>query len=371
MTKGKILYCASTASHLRNFHLPYMQGLQQMGYHVTACVNEQCELQYADEVVAIPFHKQITSTENIKNIFRVRDLLKQEQYTAISVHTTLAAAVVRAAVLLMPKSERPKVFNTCHGYLFGSKDGLNKWKYLLPEKLCAKVTDVLMVMNDEDKALAEQYKLYKKTGKLIMVPGMGVDFNRFDMPQSKQELRSQYDVTEDEVLYVFAGEFSHRKNQKMLIDAFARAAAQMPKAKLILAGMGVLLDECKLQVRQLHLEHKILFPGYVADMPTLYRMSDACVSASKIEGLPFNVMEAMYCGLPCVVSDIKGHKDLIANGQSGYLCSDVLQMAGCILQIYQSVSLRTRLGINAADDAEQYRLDEVKPAIMQVYEELM
>ena len=79
----------------------------------------------------------------------------------------------------------------------------------------------------------------------------------------------------------------------------------------------------------------------------------------------------MYCKLPCIVSDIKGHKDLIASGHSGYLCSDVLQMAGCILQTYQSASLRTRLGINAADDTEQYKLNEVQPVIMQVYKENM
>ncbi|MBQ5862716.1 MAG: glycosyltransferase family 1 protein, partial [Peptococcaceae bacterium] len=131
MSNKKILYCASTASHLNNFHLPYMQELQRMGYHIIACVNESCELPYADEVKVIPFHKQITSTENIKNVFRVRKLLKQEKYTAISVHTTLAAAVVRAAVLLLPKAQRPKVFYTCHGYLFGDDDGLSKWKYLL------------------------------------------------------------------------------------------------------------------------------------------------------------------------------------------------------------------------------------------------
>lgn len=371
MTKRKILYCASTASHLRNFHLPYMQDLQSMGYYITACVNEPCVLPYADDIAVIPFHKQITSIENIKNILRVYQLLKQEQYTAVSVHTTLAAAVVRAAILLMPKAKRPKVLYTCHGYLFSKNDGLRKWKYLLPEKLCAKVTDVLMVMNTEDKALAEQYNLYKKTGKLISIPGMGVDFGRFDIAQSKQELRKHYGIAEDEVLYVFAGEFSNRKNQQMLIDAFARAASQMPKARLILAGTGALLEECKQQVDQLHLEHQILFPGYVADMPVLYRMSDVCVSASRIEGLPFNIMEAMYCQLPCIVSEVKGHKDLIAHGRNGYLCSDALQMAGYMLQTYQSPSLRQRLGINAADAVEQYGLVEVKPAIMQAYEKAM
>lgn len=345
-----------------------MQGLQQMGYHVTACVNEPCEIPYTDEVQAIPFQKQITSPENIKNIFRVRKLLKQGQYTAISVHTILAAAVVRAAVLLLPKAKRPKVFNTCHGYFFTNNDGLKKWKYLLPEKLCAGVTDVLMVMNQEDKELAEQYKLYnQKTGKLIMIPGMGVDFSRFDIPESKAELRSKYGIAEDAVIYVFAGEFSERKNQKMLINAFAQAAKEMPNATLILAGQGALYDQCKQLVKELQMEAQIILPGYVANMPALYRMSDVCVSASSIEGLPFNIMEAMYCQLPCIVSDVKGHRDLIADGLTGYVYSNEIQCADYMLELYQMRQNRESLGKQAIEAVQVYTLDIVKPMIIQVY----
>ena len=369
MEQKKILYCASTISHLRNFHLPYMQKLQELGYAVTACANEHNELPFADDVKVIPFYKQITSPENIKNIVRVYRLLKQEQYTAISVHTTLAAAVVRAAVLLLPKKKRPKVVYTCHGYLFGKKDGIKKWKYLLPEKVCSGVTDVLLVMNQEDKVLAEQHKLYNvKNGKLCFIPGMGVNFKKFDIPQNKVELRQRYGVTDDAVLYVFAGEFSERKNQKVLIDAFSKVEKQMPNAKLILAGTGALLDECKQQVEQLHLQEKIIFPGHVNQMPVLYRMCDVCVSASKIEGLPFNIMEAMYCQLPCVVSNIKGHQDLITQGQTGYLCSDAVQMSETLLQTYQSKSLRQRLGVQAKDCSLAYTLENVLPVIQQVYE---
>ena len=104
----------------------------------------------------MPFCKSITSPENVKNIFRLYHFFKQEKFTAINVHTTLAAAVVRAAVLLLPQKDRPKIFYTCHGYLFREKDGWRKWKYLLPEKICAYVTNVLLVMNQEDKRLAEK-----------------------------------------------------------------------------------------------------------------------------------------------------------------------------------------------------------------------
>ena len=372
MQQKKILYCASTASHLMNFHLPYMKALQDMGYTVDACVNKVSDIPYCDDVKVIPFAKKITSSENIKNIIRVYQLLKQERYDAISVHTTLAAAVVRAGVLLLPKNKRPKVFNTCHGYLFNKQDGIKKWKYLLPELICAPVTDVLMAMNQEDKEIAEQYKLYnKKHGQLISIPGMGVDFSRFDIAESKAELRKQYGIAEDAVLYTFAGEFSNRKNQTMLIHAFAKVAKEMPKAKLILAGDGAKLAECKELVESLNLQQQIVFPGYVTNMPKLYRICDVCISASKIEGLPFNIMEAMYCQMPCIVSDVKGHRDLVAHGQTGYLFKNEVQLSEYMLQTYQTGKLRERLGQEAKEQTDEYKLEHVYATIVEIYERNM
>lgn len=370
MKNKKILYCASTISHLQNFHLPYLQGLQEIGYSVTVCAEQACRFPYVDEMRVIPFQKQLIGIENLKNIFRVYQLLKQENYAALSVHTTLAGAVVRAAVLLLPKRKRPKVFYTCHGYLFGELDGISKWKYLLPEKICASVTDVLMVMNTEDKAIAKHHKLYnQKHGKLVSIPGMGVDFSKFDIAETKAELRQRYGIAENEILYIFAGEFSERKNQKLLIQAFATVAERMPNAKLILAGEGVLLDDCRQQVKELNLQNQILFPGYVANISILYHVCDICVSASKIEGLPFNIMEAMYCQLPCIVSDIKGHRELITRGCNGYRYSNVTEFVEYLLRCYQSVHLRQRLGMQAKEDVMQYGLVYVKHMMINVYEE--
>ena len=363
----KILYCASTASHLRNFHLPYMQNLQRMGYYVAACVNEPCELPFADEIIVIPFKKKMTSPENIKNIIRAYRMLKKQKFDAVSLHTTLSSLIIRAAVMLLPKGKRPKVFYTCHGYLFGKNDGIGKWKYLLPEKICAGITDVLMVMNREDEQIARTEKLYKD--ELIFIPGMGVDFTRFDLQQNREELRSRYNINENEVLFVFAGEFSARKNQQEMINAFLRAEKQMPNAKLLLAGTGALQDECKRLVQDANATERIIFTGYVENMPELYRVSDVCVSASRIEGLPFNIMEAMYCELPCIVSSIKGHSDLILHGKNGYLFETEIELAEYMVRLYQDAELRMRMGKQAGEAVRFYALDYVQPEIMYVYEE--
>ena len=128
-------------------------------------------------------------------------------------------------------------------------------------------------------------------------------------------------------------------------------------------------DICKEQARQLQVEDRVLFPGQVKNMAALYHCCDVCVSASRIEGLPFNIMEAMYCGLPCIASRVKGHEDLLQHNRNGMLFETEQQLSGLMVQLYRSEKLRQQLGQQAKKDVEQYGLEKVFPVVMQVYEE--
>lgn len=309
----KVLFCASTLSHLANFHLPYLEDFHHWGYEVWTAAGggKDRSIPFADHQADIPFHKKLFSPRNILAIFRLRRLIKEEHFTCVSTHTTLASAVVRAAVLLMPKRKRPKVYCVCHGYLFGEGDGLKKWLYLLPEKICAPVTDVLMVMNREDEAIAKKHRL--SGGKLVFLHGMGLDPSRFPSisPDEREKGRRELGFGSEEFLFIYAAEFSGRKNQKELLRAFGKAVKENSRLRLLLAGTGATLEECKALAEELKLGDHVRFLGYVEGMSRLYPLCDAAVSSSKIEGLPFNIMEAMASGLPVIASRVKGHTDLL------------------------------------------------------------
>lgn len=311
----KVLFCASTLSHLINFHLPYLRDFRVWGYQVwTAAGSGNARaVPYADRQVDVPFRKRIFSPWNILAIFRLRRLLMEEGFDCISTHTTLASAVVRAAVLLMPKKRRPKVYCICHGYLFHEGDGLKKWLYLLPEKICAPVTDVLMVMNREDGEIAKKHHL--AGGRLMFVRGMGLDMSRFRVTTGTDWYlgRQALGIEPEEYVLIYAAEFSKRKNQGDLIRAFAKAAEKRPRMRLLLAGSGGMLEECKALVEGLGLGERVTFLGYVEGMEKIYPLCDVAVSSSRIEGLPFNIMEAMACELPVIASKIKGHTDLLGD----------------------------------------------------------
>lgn len=361
----KILFCASTISHINNFHLPYLKAFHEQGYEVWVAANKSESVPYADHVVALPLSKKLMSFQNVRAIFAAKKLLKDQNFDIISTHTTLASAVVRAAIMLIHK--KPKVFCTVHGYLFNKNDGIKKWIYLLPEKICAHVTNVLMVMNHEDYDIAEKHKLYRD--KLYYINGMGIDLSRFP-PISQDErsaLKKKQRFSESDFLFVYAAEFSKRKNQSMLIHAFANACTRMPNAKLLLAGDGTLLEECKELVKKLHMEKDILFLGYVEDMGKLYSACDVCVTTSRIEGLPFNVMEAMACGLPVIASDIKGHRELVSLGETGTLfgLEDAVGLEDALTGLFFDREKQVEFGQNAIKCINQFGVNK---AILQIWD---
>lgn len=363
----KILFCASTLSHVRNFHLPYLKAFHEQGYEVWVAAGSVGQVPYADHVIELPLYKSVFSLQNLVAIFQARELMKREQFDVISAHTTLAGAVTRAAVLLL--THRPKVFFTSHGYLFSNQQGWKKWFYLIPEKICARVTDVLMTMNDEDFQLAKRHHLTR--GKLYSIKGMGIDANRFAPypPDKRIAMREQAGFKKDDVLFIYAAEFSKRKNQQMLIRAFAKAVHRMPKARLLLAGAGQELEACKSEAKALHLEQKIQFLGQVEHMEELYPLCDAVVTTSRSEGLPFHLMEAMACGLSAVASDVKGHRELVQEGKTGYLFNveNEEQLAEKLIKLYKMPKLRDQFGANATKKAAEFALERVMPKILSIY----
>lgn len=104
----------------------------------------------------------------------------------------------------------------------------------------------------------------------------------------------------------------------MIIEAIAKL--QKKNIHYCLCGVGDLRDYLQTQADNAGLHDNVHFLGYRSDVKDLLLMADVYVMPSIREGLSRSLMEAMACGLPCVVSDIRGNRDLIDNGQGGFLC---------------------------------------------------
>lgn len=363
--ENKVLFTASTFSHILNFHIPYLKRFQEHGWAVhVACGGNLAPIPYAERVVELPFQKSMGSPENFRAAAQLRRLIREEGYTLISTHTSLAAFFTRLAVKGM--KERPLIANTVHGYLFDDDTPAVKRRILLAaERFVAAQTDLLMAMNLWDHQLAKREKLGRR---VVHIPGMGVDFPRLErqIPRDSMALRREWGIPDDAFVLLYPAEFSQRKSQAVLI----RTMAKLPEnCVLALPGQGALLGECEELAAELGLGERVIFPGQVSGMGSWYAMADGLVSASRIEGLPFNVMEAMHFGLPVVASKVKGHTDLIRDGVTGllYPYGNADACASAVRSLMESAFLRRELGRNAKGEVEQYCLGRVLPEITRQY----
>ena len=360
----KILFTASTYSHINNFHIPYLKFFKENGFEVHVAVGGKAqEIIFADRVFDIPFQKNITSIENFKLASRLSKTIKTENYDIISTHTSLAAFFTRMAVAL--SNRRPYVINTVHGYLFDDNfPFIKKNIMLLAEKIMSPWTDDIIVMNRDDYNIAKKHKLYKN--KLHFTNGMGVNFEKLKFCENRDEERLKLNISEEDLVLVYAAEFSDRKNQEMIIRALENLPSNI---KLILMGNGQNFEKCKSIVDELNLEERIIFTGYVKNIDYYYSIADVCVSSSRIEGLPFNIMEAMYMGLPVVASRVKGHVDLIEENINGYLFEygDKTGFSDIINKLQNNKELLGSLGKESRNLSQKYSLERVFPEIISIF----
>lgn len=234
---------------------------------------------------------------NLTAIRQLRQLVAREGYAIVHCHTPIAAACTRLACRKLPC----RVFYTAHGFHFYRGAPLKNWLLFYPvEKLCARYTDLLLVINKEDHALAQK-KLRAKQVRYI--PGVGIDLDAFT-PGDGAALRQALQLPEGNRILLSVGELSHRKNHSLLI----RAAAQLPNVTVVIAGEGALRPSLEAQAQALSCDVRLL--GRRSDIADLCRMCDLFVLPSLQEGLPVALMEAMACGKAISCSAIRGSTDL-------------------------------------------------------------
>lgn len=303
----------------------------------------------------------MSSPDNIKASGQLREIIQTETYSLIITHTSLAAFFTRLAVKGM--KDRPRLINVVHGYLFDDDTPFLKKQLLLnAERFTAPETDLVLTMNRYDYDIARKYHLGKETD---IIPGIGVDFARLDEDRSRETdvSREALGISEDAFVLIYAAEFSRRKSQEVLI----RAMEYLPEdTVLILCGDGAELERCRALAKSVKADKRVVFPGRVENMAAWYGIADAAVTASRSEGLPFNVMEAMYCGLPVVASRVKGHTDLITDGTTGllYPYGDVRACADKIRYLLDSPMARGEMADRARRSVLQFALENVASAVM-------
>ena len=143
----------------------------------------------------------------------------------------------------------------------------------------------------------------------------------------------------------------------VLAKAFVTVARQRDDVSLMLLGGGSQGPAIHKILMSAGLLDRVTFPGHIPnrELPRFYHMADLYISPSHVDGSSVSLMEALACGLPCLVSDIPANKEWVYEGQNGWLFPDGDHQVLAV-KILQAIEQRERLpkiGKNARATAEE------------------
>ena len=146
-------------------------------------------------------------------------------------------------------------------------------------------------------------KKFKDSPKSLIIHN-GVDCDKFKYNEEyREEIRNEFNISEDRILIGNIGSFKPQKNQTFLVDIFNQLCKKSDKYNLIFVGDGPTQEEIKNKVKELNLQDRVIFTGTRKDIPKILSAIDIFVLPSLYEGLPVIGIEAQAAGLECVFSD--------------------------------------------------------------------
>lgn len=368
----KVLFTATVDSHILQFHIPYLKMFKEKGYEVHVATNGTEEIPYCDKKYVISFERSPMKINNLKAIKELKRIIEKEKFDIIHCHTPMGAVVTRLAA---KKARRngTRVIYTAHGFHFYKGALLLNWLIYYPiEKWLSKYTDCLITINQEDYERAKRN--LKKCKQIELVHGVGVDENKFNPEMEEQEideLKSKIGLRANDFVLLEVGELNKNKNQIMAINAMRKLVKEKPNIHLLLVGRGKLESFYKKKIKEYNLQRNIHMLGYRKDIPQLLKISNVLISLSHREGLPVNVMEAMASGLPIIATDCRGNRDLILNGQNGYIVKtdDIVGLEEKILFLSENINACEQFKEKSKDLIKKYGKEKIKTRMEKIYME--
>ncbi|MBG9614829.1 glycosyltransferase family 1 protein [Bacillus cereus] len=373
----KALIVTTVSPTITSFLIPSIDLLINKGYKVEVATNildGSFRQKIPEEVVInhIPFSRNIKSLDNIKAYFKMKKLLKKNNYSLIHTHTPIASFLTRKASV---KNEN--IIYTAHGFHFNENgSGVTNSIYKMIEKVSAKKTKRLVVINKDDY---EEAKNLISINKVRHIKGVGVDMDEYNpeilTSNEKDKLKYELGIKPNMKVITHIAELNENKRQiDTILAAKKLRAIYGSEFVVLLVGRGPLSEYVLDQITQFGLENHVKCLGYRRDINNILSITDVGLLVSLREGLPKSVMEMMAMKVPVVLTNIRGNRDLVHNNKNGILVDikSPEQIAiGC-----EKIMLDSDLAEKFRQESykrmlEEYSLEKVMVDLEKLYDELV
>jgi len=238
---------------------------------------------------------------------------------------------------------------------------------------------LIAIANHSFQTMCNYYNISPQ--KIKIVPNGLKDSYKVISKQEKNRLRNKYHIREDEKILIFAGRLDPVKGTDYLIEAFRYMLESESSLRLFIVGEGDY--QPPLMKKTAPYWAKVSFTGYIpqTELFELYRIADVGICPSLHEEFGYVALEMMMIGLPVIVNESTGLKELIDDGVNGSFvhlktdCSLKKEGLMCFaketLRMINDEELRTQYILNARKKYLQlYSLDVFMVNMQKFYLEI-
>ena len=315
---------------------PYTGGLRQDGYRMEN----------------LPIVRGAAPLRHLLSLWRITRYLRRERIDILHVHTPIAALIGRTAAFL---ARTPLVFYTAHGFYFHDQMApLRRRFHIGLEKVGAAMCDFIFTCSDEDRQSAIALGI-ACPGKVKTILN-GIDLERFSRerfgPGDRERIRADLGIAPDALVVAISGRLVREKGYFEFLEAAAACRRRFPAARFLALGDALdsdhdsARDAFRERIAALGLGEALVPAGMRTDMPEMLLAADVFTLPSYREGMPYSILEAMAMGLPVVATDIRGCREEVVDGETGFLvpARDSAALGDKIARLLGDGDLRRTLG---------------------------
>lgn len=369
MSAPRIAHVTTVDLSLRFLLLPQLRALRDAGFDVTTI---SAPGPWVPELVGegfrhIPWSHATRSWNPREDALAFRELLaifRRERFDLVHTHNPKPGVMGRIAARI---AGVPCVIDTVHGLYATPDDGARRRvPVLTAEWVAARFSDLELYQSAEDLAWARRLGV-TRPGRSIHL-GNGIDLSEFSPDLGGEErvrkLRSELGIGEDELVVGTVGRMVREKGYLELFEAARTIRSSRPNVRFLVVGdRDADKADAVTEDEVLAVGGDFVFAGWREDVADLMALMDVFALPSWREGMPRSAIEAAASGLPLVLTDIRGCREVVRDEIEGLLVPvrDPIRLAEAILRLLEDPELRRRLGTAARTRAES-RFDERRVA---------
>ncbi|MBD5326041.1 MAG: glycosyltransferase family 4 protein [Bacteroides sp.] len=380
MVRNKILRVATVPESLDCFCKDLLRELvDQEGYEVVAVSSPGPELEVVARregvrTVAVAMERRMSPMKDLKSLWRLIRVFRREKPAMVHSMTPKAGLLSMMAAWFCRVPVRVHTFT---GLVFPTATGLTRRILMTTDWLtCFCATHVI----PEGQGVRSDLLSNHITRKPLRVLGhgnvRGIDMAHYDAKLPDVQRRAA-EIRRPEVFtYVFVGRLVGDKGINELVRAFVEVNRRCPDTRLILVGPPESnLDPLKPEtLAEIDRNPAIEAVGSQADVRPWLAAADAFVFPSYREGFPNVVIEAGAMGLPSIVTDINGSREIIINDENGVIVPSrsVEALTEAMLQFKRNPATVARLGLQARSlIANRFEQGYVRRCLKDFYIEIL